>query len=571
MSTNNKIEDTYIHFLNTINPFWEKVPFDFAGLSQSFFKIAVNLLLQSDKMWAKNWDLSLRYLELIRQTTSKLYNINIEEVIQPSKKDKRFRDKEWSEQIYFNFIKQAYLITSDWAQKLVDEITGLDEKTHKKLKFFTRELINSASPANFALTNPAAIKKAIETKGQSLAKGLQYLSMDIMDGSIKMTSGDFKVGKNIGISPGKVIFRNELIELIQYEPRKKMSYSIPILIIPPWINKYYILDLTPKNSLVKYLVDNRFTVFVISWKNPDASMRDTDLEDYLTLGPLAAIEAVKEIIKTEKINLVGYCLGGTLLSILLAYLATTEDSTAQSASFFVTLQDFSEPGELGIFTEEGQIALIEKKMAKTGYLPSEMMGNTFNMLRSNDLIWSFVIQNYLMGERPKPFDLLYWNSDSTRMPYKMHSEYLRNMYLENNLVKPGSLKIKGHGLNLSKIEVDTYSVGTENDHIVPWRSAFKVKNLFSGTVRFILGNSGHIAGIVSPPTNERAYYWSNRDGVQKDANEWRTEAKRNTGTWWNDWIYWLSKRSGGLFQAPNIGNEKYSPICDSPGTYVLEK
>ena len=364
------------------------------------------------------WNSSSRYLELIQQTTSKLCNVNTEDVIQPSRSDRRFKDDEWSEQIYFNFIKQVYLITSAWAQDLADETTGLDEKTHKKVKFFTRELINSASPTNFAVTNPAAIKKARETKGQSLAQGLQYLGMDMMEGSIKMTSGDFKVGKNIGLSPGKVVFQNELIELIQYGSSHKNSYSTPLLIIPPWINKYYILDLTPKNSLIKYLVDNRFTVFVISWKNPDASMRDFGLEDYLTLGPLAALKVVKEILKTDKVNLAGYCLGGTLLSILLAYLAEIDDSTVQSATFFVTLQDFSEPGELGIFTEESQIALIEKKMAKIGYLPSEMMGDTFNLLRSNDLIWSFVIQNYLMGERPKPFDLLYWNSDSTRMPLK---------------------------------------------------------------------------------------------------------------------------------------------------------
>jgi polyhydroxyalkanoate synthase len=570
MSENKKIADAYAQFLKTINPFEEKIPFDFAGLSQSFFKMAVQLS-QSDETWSKNVELSSRYLELIQQTTSKLCNLNTEDVIQPSRSDRRFKDKEWSEQIYSNFIKQAYLITSAWAQDLADETTGLDEQTHKKVKFFTRELINSASPANFALTNPAAIKKAIETKGQSLAKGLQYLGMDIMEGSIKMTSGDFRVGKNIGISPGKVVFQNELIELIQYEPRHNNSYSTPLLIIPPWINKYYILDLTPKNSLIKYLVDNRFTVFVISWKNPDASMRDFGLEEYLTLGPLAAIKVVKEILKTDKINLAGYCLGGTLLSILLAYLAEIDDSAVQSATFFVTLQDFSEPGELGIFTEESQIALIEKKMAKIGYLPSEMMGGTFNLLRSNDLIWSFVIQNYLMGERPKPFDLLYWNSDSTRMPAKMHSEYLRNMYLENNLIKPGCLKIKGHGLDLSKVKVDSYSVGAENDHIVPWQSAFEVTNLFSGAVRFILGNSGHIAGIVSPPTNERAYYYSNSDGVQKDANEWKMGAKKNTGTWWSDWVYWLSKRSGDLSQAPNMGNEKYSPVCDAPGTYVLEK
>ncbi|MCP3891849.1 MAG: class I poly(R)-hydroxyalkanoic acid synthase [Desulfobulbaceae bacterium] len=570
MSENKKIADAYTQFLKTINPFEENIPFDFEGLSQSFFKMAVQLS-QSDETWAKNLKLSSQYLELIQQTTNKLYNLNTGDVIQPSRSDRRFKDKEWSEQIYFNFIKQAYLITSAWAQDLADETMGLGENEHKKVKFFTRELINSASPANFAVTNPAAIKKAVETQGQSLFKGLQNLATDISEGSIKMTSGDFKVGENIGISPGKVVFQNELIELIQYSPSKDNAYSTPLLIIPPWINKYYILDLTPKNSLIKYLVDNRFTVFVISWKNPDASMRDFGLENYLTLGPLAAIKVVKEITKSEKVNLAGYCLGGTLLSILLAYLAETEDLVVESATFFVTLQDFSEPGELGIFTEESQIALIEKKMAKVGYLPSEMMGGTFNMLRSNDLIWSFVIQNYLMGERPKPFDLLYWNSDSTRMPAKMHSEYLRNMYLENNLIKPGTLKIKGYGIDLSKVKVDSYSVGAENDHIVPWQSAFEVTNLFSGALRFILGNSGHIAGIVSPPTNERAYYYSNSAEGQKDANKWKTGAKRNAGTWWNDWANWLSNRSGDLSQTPNIGNEKYSPICDAPGTYVLEK
>jgi polyhydroxyalkanoate synthase len=371
------------------------------------------------------------------------------------------------------------------------------------------------------------------------------------------------------MTPGQVVYRNKLIELIQYAPTTKKVYSTPLLFIPPWINKYYILDMQPKNSLIKFLVDSGFTVFVISWKNPDASLEDTGFEDYLTLGPLAAFEAIKEITGSSKVNPVGYCIGGTLLSMALPYMAAKKDETVNAATFFVSLQDFTEVGDTSVFIDEPQVTYVEGQMMERGYLDSSSMASMFNMLRANDLIWSNVVNNYLLGKEPPAFDLLYWNADGTRMTRAAHSFYLRNTYLENNLIKPNKIVLKGVSIDLGKIHQDIYAVGAEQDHIVPWKSAWRIMQLADGKVRFVLGGSGHIAGVISPPSKGRGY-WVN-DKPVKDAGQWLESAEQHTGSWWPDWLEWLKPRSGEQVAPPSLGSAVHPPITAAPGTYVLEK
>jgi polyhydroxyalkanoate synthase len=389
-------------------------------------------------------------------------------------------------------------------------------------------------------------------------------------GQIKMTDTDaFQPGRNLATTPGQVVYRNKLIELLQYTPTTEKVYAIPLLFIPPWINKYYILDMQPHNSLIKFLVDNGFTVFVISWKNPDASMEDTSFDDYLTLGPLRALDVIKDITGSQKVNAIGYCIGGTLLSMALPYLKAKGDETVNSATFFVSLQDFSEVGDTSVFIDEPQVTYIEGQMMERGYLDSRSMATMFNMLRANDLIWSNVVNNYLLGKEPAAFDLLYWNADGTRMARAAHSFYLRNTYLENNLIKPNKIVLKGVPIDLGQITQDIYAVGTEQDHIVPWKSAWRISQLTGGKVRFALGGSGHIAGIINPPSKGRGY-WIN-DKPVKNADEWFAGATSHKGSWWTDWLEWLKPRSGEQVAPPSLGSEKYPPLEPAPGKYVLEK
>jgi polyhydroxyalkanoate synthase len=399
---------------------------------------------------------------------------------------------------------------------------------------------------------------------------MEHLLRDVKAGQIKMTDTDaFEPGRNLALTPGQVIYRNKLIELIQYAPTTETVHSIPLLFIPPWINKFYILDMQPQNSLIKFLVDHGFTVFVISWKNPDASMEEISFEDYLTMGPLNSFDVIKEITGSPKVNAVGYCIGGTLLSMALPYMAVTGDKTVNSATFFVALQDFSEVGDTSVFIDEPQVTYIEGQMMERGYLDSRSMSTMFNMLRANDLIWSNVVNNYLLGKEPPAFDLLYWNADGTRMTRAAHSFYLRNTYLENNLLKPNKIVLKGVPIDLGKIRQDIYAVGAEQDHIVPWKSAWQISQLASGKVRFALGGSGHIAGIISPPSKGRGY-WTN-DKPVANAGEWFEGAESHKGSWWTDWLEWLEPRSGKQVPPPSMGNEAHPPITPAPGKYVLEK
>ncbi len=489
--------------------------------------------------------------------------------------DKRFSAPEWENNPYYQTLKETYLLASDYLMNEVEATDGQDTDEQRRLRFHLKQFVDAMAPVNFLLTNPAAMRRIMETGGASLAEGTRNLLSDLQEGRLSLTDTTaFEFGKNIAVTPGKVVYRNKLIELIQYEPQTEQVREVPILFIPPWINKYYILDLRPGNSMVEYLVQQGFTVFMISWKNPDASMEDTGFEDYMTLGPLAAVDVVKDITGSDKVNPVGYCIGGTLLAVTLAWLAAGDDESPFGAStFMVAMQDFSDVGETAVFIDEPQVEFMEQQMMERGYLDNRKMANMFNLLRSNDLIWSNVVNNYLLGQKPPAFDLLYWNADGTRMTRAAHSFYLRNTYLENNLVKPGKVKIKGRPIDLSKIMGEIYAVGAERDHIVPWYSAWKISQLTNANVRFTLASSGHIAGMINPPHKGKGKHWVNESddaGSARTAEEWRKNATVHDGSWWQDWTNWLEPYSGEQVEPPRMGSEKYQPMEDAPGTYVRE-
>ncbi len=520
---------------------------------------------------AKVWGATLKSWQ---DAANRFWGAGIPENEEEGRPDKRFSAPDWTENPYYETLKESYLLASEYLLDEAEKTDGEDTPEQRRLRFHLKQFVDAMAPVNYLLTNPAALKRAYETGGASLAEGARNLLSDLEEGRMSMTDATaFQPGENLAITPGKVVFRNELIELIQYEPTTEKVHETPVMFIPPWINKYYILDLQPKNSLVKYLVDEGFTVFMVSWKNPDASMEDTQFEDYMTKGPLAAVEAVKDITGSETVNPVGYCVGGTLLAITVAWLAAGGDENPFGPlTFMVALQDFTEVGETEVFIDEPQIEFMEQQMMERGYLDNRKMANMFNLLRSNDLIWSNVVNNYLLGQKPPAFDLLYWNSDGTRMARDAHSFYLRNTYLENNLVEPGKVEIKGRPIDLSKIEGDLYAVGAEKDHIVPWASAWKISKLANGTTRFTLANSGHIAGMINPPSKGKGRYWATENGGAFDTSEaWREQAKEHEGSWWEDWTKWVGDRSGEMADPPGMGSDKYPPIEDAPGTYVREK
>ncbi|MBA2441635.1 MAG: class I poly(R)-hydroxyalkanoic acid synthase [Rubrobacter sp.] len=489
--------------------------------------------------------------------------------------DSRFNAPEWENNPYYQTLKESYLLASDYLLEEAERTDGRDTEEQRRLKFYLKQFVDAMAPANFLLSNPAALRRIAETGGTSLADGTRNLLSDLREGRLSMTDANaFQPGENLAITPGKVVYRNELIELIQYSPQTEQVREVPVVFFPPWINKYYILDLQPKNSMVKYLVEQGFTVFMVSWKNPDASMEDTQFEDYMTQGPLEAVDVIQEITGSEKVNPVGYCVGGTLLSVTLAYLAAGGDEKLgafNASTFMVAMQDFSEVGESSVFIDEPQIEFMEQQMMERGYLDNRKMANMFNLLRASDLIWANVVNNYLMGQKPPAFDLLYWNSDGTRMARDAHSFYLRNTYLENNLVEPGKVEIKDRPIDLGKITGEMYAVGAEKDHIVPWSSAWQINRLTSGNVRFTLANSGHIAGMINPPSKGKGRYRVAEDGDSfESAEEWRDSATEHEGSWWEDWTAWLGERSGELTSPPGLGSESYPPLEDAPGTYVRE-
>lgn len=486
--------------------------------------------------------------------------------------DRRFRAEEWQSNPFFAYIKQAYLLMASYVTDLVYQTEGLDPKSSQQLKFYTRQLIDALSPSNFVLTNPTVLNRTIETYGENLVNGLQNMLEDLKanEGRFKISMTDmkaFKVGKDLAVTPGKVVFENRLFQLIQYAPTTKQVYEIPLLVIPPWINKYYILDLRPENSFVKAAVDQGHTVFMVSWVNPDASYAETTFDDYLTQGSLAAIEVVQSITKRNKINLAAYCVGGTLLACTLAYLAQKKRDVVNSATFLTTLVDFAEPGDIGVFIDEHQLQVLDEHMAEQGYLDGRDMSLTFNTLRANDLIWNYFVNNYLEGKEPFAFDLLFWNNDVTNLAAKTHSFYLREFYLKNKFREPGGIKLAGVPLELNQVKVPIYSIATDQDHIAPWRSVYAGVLLFSGNKRFVLGGSGHIAGIINPPAkNKYGYRVPNK--LTPNPDDWYANTPIQEGSWWTDWYQWLKKYGGAKAKPPTMGNKNYPVLEDAPGRYV---
>ncbi len=493
-------------------------------------------------------------------------------------KDKRFSAPEWQSNFIFDVLRRTYLHTSGWFNGLIDEVDDIDDLSRRKAKFFTQQLSNAFSPSNFLMTNPVAIKEMIETKGESLNSGIRNLVADFErgDGRLSLSQTDssaFEVGKNIAITPGKVIYRGKLFELIQYTPTTEKVYKNPLLIFPPWINKFYIMDLTEKNSLIKWLVGQGHTVLVVSWINPTQEYKDYSFDEYVEQGVIEALNQVQKIDEIEKINCVGYCIGGTLLASSMAYLAKKGDNRINSATFFASQQDFVDAGDLKIFTDDASYQFISDEIeAAGGVLDSSIMADTFNYLRSNDLVWSFVINNYLMGKSPRPFDLLYWNSDQTRMPQKLHLFYIENMYRKNNLAA-GKLKIMGETINLRNVKQPIYMQSSKDDHIAPFRSIYRGAKLFGGDVRMILAGSGHIAGVINHPDANKYQHWLPQEGAKlpETVDEWQKSLIEYPGSWWNDWAKWLDKLGGGKVKARKPGSGDLPEICDAPGTYVLMK
>jgi len=495
-------------------------------------------------------------------------------VIAPPPGDRRFRDAEWQQNEIFDFIKQSYLLSATAMQGMVASLHDIPESERKRVEFYTRQFADAFAPTNFPLTNPEVVRATLESNGENLVKGLDNLIADIERGrgelAIRQSADGFVIGENIATAPGKVVFRNHLIELLQFDPATEEVYERPLLIFPPWINKFYILDLRPENSFIRWLVGQGYTVFVVSWANPDSELAQMGFEDYMRDGVFAALDAVKDATGVEDPNCVGYCIGGTLLAATLAYMAAKKDARVHSATFWAAQTDFSEAGDLSVFVDDAQLEALEQQMKQAGgVLDGAKMAGTFNMLRANDLIWSFVINNYMLGKSPMPFDLLYWNSDTTRMPEKLHLSYLRQCYRDNALAL-GKMMLDGVKLDLSKVTVPVYLQSAKEDHIAPANSVFKATKLFGGPVRFIIAGSGHIAGVINPPAARKYQYWTG-DKKTETVDGWRANAIEHAGSWWPDWDQWLSKLSGGKIPARHPGDGKLKVLGDAPGEYVKVK
>jgi polyhydroxyalkanoate synthase len=512
------------------------------------------------------------YLDLWASAARRLTGEQSTAVAAPDSRDKRFSDPEWTSNQFFDFLKQAYLLTATWAERLITDADELDPHTRQKAEFYIRQIINALSPSNFVLTNPELLRETFTTNADNLVRGMRMLAEDIEagDGDLKIRQSDssmFAVGRNLALSPGKVIYQNDLMQLIQYAPSTAKVLKRPLLIVPPWINKFYILDLTPEKSFIKWCVDQGLTVFCISWVNPDVHLAQKGFDDYIREGPLAALDVIKQATGENKVNTVGYCVGGTLLAVTLAAMAAKRDTRAASATFFATQVDFTHAGDLKVFVDEDQVAAMERRMAERGYLEGRKMANAFNLLRSNDLIWPYVINNYLKGKAPFPFDLLYWNSDATRMPAANHSFYLRNCYLDNNLSN-GGIAIDGTAIDLKRITLPVYNLATREDHIAPAKSVLFGSTLFGGKVRYVLAGSGHIAGVINPPDKKKYQYWTGPKPKNSDLDGWLKTATEHPGSWWPDWLAWLRALDATEADARVPGGGKLTPIEDAPGSYV---
>ena len=619
-------------------------PLEPAVVSKAYQELWQQMLTDPIRLVEAQVSLWQDYAKLWENTARRMAGEDVEPAVTPEPGDRRFKDDTWSENPLYDHIKQSYLLASKFMLSTVRETEGLDAHTAHKVDFYTRQFIDALAPTNFAMTNPEVARRTVETGGENLVQGLSNMLEDLERGQgqlrVRMTDLEkFKLGENVAVTPGKVVFENDLMQLLQYAPTTETVRKRPLLVIPPWINKYYILDLRPKNSFIKWAVDQGHTVFVISWVNPDERLAGKSMDDYLLEGPVAALNAIEQATGESRVNAIGYCLGGTLLAATLAYLkareaadsaesadaaesgeagrpsnaaeaaegveagepgeseeaaavtvgpetsqaadAAAEAETVQdpvavraaglrpvieSATFFTTMVDFEEPGELGVFIDEEQLSLVEESMKEKGYFDGAKMAEAFNLLRANDLIWSFVINNYLMGKDPFPFDLLYWNSDSTRMPRAMHSEYLRDMYQNNRLREPGGVTLDGVPIDLASIDVPTYILSTREDHIAPWRSTYAATRLYRGPIRFVLAMSGHIAGVVNPPAANKYGHFTGELADTPDA--WLEAAAAHDGSWWPDWDAWVSEHDGGETAPREPGAGALPVIEDAPGRYV---
>jgi polyhydroxyalkanoate synthase subunit PhaC len=545
------------------------------NIGNAFFEMTARMMSDPSQMAQAQMKLWQDYASLWQHTAERMMGKPSDPIAEPEKGDRRFKDDAWNEEMVFDYIKQSYLLSARWMQSTVNGVEGLDPKTARKVDFYTRQFVDALAPSNFVMTNPEVLRTTVESGGENLINGLRNLLEDLERGkgklAIRMTDTDaFKIGENIAVTPGKVVHQNKLMQLIQYAPSTDKVARRPLMIIPPWINKYYILDLREKNSFIKWAVDQGHTVFVLSWVNPDETLSNATFEDYITYGPLAALDAIEKATGEKEVNAIGYCLGGTLLACTLAIMKARKDERTKSATYFTTMIDFADSGELGVFIDEEQLASLEAEMSKKGYLEGSSMATSFNMLRANDLIWSFVVSNYLLGKDPFPFDLLYWNSDSTRMPAAMHIYYLRNMYQENRLVEPGGLTLLDTPIDLRTITVPSFILSTKEDHIAPWQSTYSATGIYGGPVTFCLSGSGHIAGVVNPPSANKYCHWTSSRKT-KSPEAWLKGAKQNDGSWWPEWQAWVSKNAGGKVNPREPGAGDLPVLEDAPGSYVKVK
>ena len=542
------------------------------NIGGAFMEMTTRLMANPGKLMQAQLGFWNDYMSLWQNAARRMMGIESHPVIEGDPKDRRFKDDAWKENEIFDFVRQTYLLSARYVQDVVKQADGMDAQTAQKVDFYSRQFVDAMSPSNFLLTNPEVLRKTAETGGENLLRGLNNLLADLERGKgdlrIRMTDTDaFKIGENIAVSPGKVVYQNDLMQLIQYTPATDKVLKRPLLIIPPWINKFYILDLRPRNSFVRWAVAQGHTVFMISWVNPEERLAEKGFEDYMKEGVLDALSAIEAATGESAVNTIGYCLGGTLLAATLAWMAVHNDDRIKSATYFVTMMDFRECGELGVFIDEEQLKMLEEKMNKRGYLEGSEMATTFNMLRANDLIWSFVVNNYLLGNDPFPFDLLYWNSDSTRMPARMHSFYLRNMYQENRLKDPGGITLAGTPIDLRNVKVPAYFISTREDHIAPWRSTYYGTHLLAGENRFVLAASGHIAGVVNPPEGGKYSHWLNTE-LPAEPEDWFKGATEHPGSWWPDWQRWITALDKRQVKAREPGDGKLAVIEDAPGAYV---
>ena len=511
------------------------------------------------------------YMDVWSNAIRRMNDTEIEDAVKPEKGDKRFQDPEWGQNAFFDFIKQAYLVTSRWAGDLVEHAEGLDDHTRHKAQFYVRQITQAISPSNFLLTNPEIFRETVASNGENLVRGMKMLAEDIAagHGDLKLRQADnssFEVGRNIATTPGKVIARSDVAEIIQYEPSTDKVLKRPLLICPPWINKFYILDLNPEKSFIRWAVEQGHSVFVISWVNPDQRHGRKDWEAYIREGIQFGLDTVEEATGEREVNAIGYCVGGTLLAAALALMAREGDERIKSVTFFTTQVDFTYAGDLKVFVDEEQIAALERSMEGKGFLDGTKMATAFNMLRAGDLIWPYVVNNYMRGKEPMPFDLLYWNSDSTRMSAANHSFYLRNCYLENNLIQ-GKMTLAGRTLSLADVTIPVYNLAAREDHIAPARSVFLGCRFFGGEVDYVMAGSGHIAGVVNPPAAKKYQHWTGGK-PEGDFESWVAKATENPGSWWPHWQAWIEKQDASTTKARKPGGTKLKPIADAPGEYV---